>query len=233
MILIGQKFCTFLGVIEDELFVIKTQDISVSSRKPIRCYSEFLGYLIGKRLGLPVPKTHLLIHSALGRISVQHFLYEARRIPMSLYNSLKTSTVGLKIILLDLICANHDRRPDNVLELSGAAIPIDFNVAFQFNSTNNFYAEANSIFMRWFGIVGVLDLHQEDYYRLQTMARIVQRRVDKQYLHWCLQEIEPCFLSSAEKERISVCIYDRIDNLQGFLEEWWQQTMAPLFYLIR
>ncbi|MFX0197876.1 MAG: hypothetical protein ACFFCW_17275 [Candidatus Hodarchaeota archaeon] len=233
MILIGQKFCTFLGVIEDELFIIKAQDVSVSNRKPIRCYREYLGYLIGTRLGLKVPKTHLLVHSVYGRISVQNFIYNARRIPLSLYHSLKTSTVGFKITLLDIICGNHDRRPDNVLELSGAVLPIDFNVAFGFNGENAFYAEANTIIMSWLGVDGILELHQEHRHRLQTEARTVQRLVDKQYLHYCLQKIEPCFLSSGEKERLFVRIWDRIDNLQGFLEEWWQQTVAPLFCLIR
>lgn len=231
MLLIGQKYCTFLGHIENRLCIIKAQDISIYNRKPVQCYREYLGYLIGKRLGLQVPKTHLLVHPVYGRISVQHFLYEARRIPLSLYNSLKTSAVGLKIILFDLICANRDRRQDNVLELSGAVLPIDFNVAFKFDVSNNFYAEANSIFMRWLGIDGVLGLHREDRDRLHTVTQTMQRLIDRYYLHYCLKEIEPCFLSSEEKEQLLFRICYRIDNLQRFLEEWWAKTIEPLFFL--
>lgn len=229
MLLLGNKFCTFLEVIDGKYAVLKAQDYCIPDREKVFCFREYLGYCLGTRLGLVIPRTQLLLHSHYGRVSAQQYVSEAKPVSRAMQRSLATSTLGFRIMLLDLVCGNHDRRLDNLIEVNGTILPIDFNVAFVFKRpTSLFHAEVNTLVMRWFGIEGALTLQPDDRVRLLKEIERLEQLLNNQYLHYCLNEIEPLFLSVNERHWLFEQLMRRRQLLHSTIDQWWDKTIAPL-----
>ncbi len=227
MLLIGDRFCTLLETINDTRMVIKAQDLDIPDREPVRCYREYLGYCLGTRLGLSIPKTRLLLHPRYGRISAQYFVKEAQSMSEIEQRTLVISSLGFRIILFDLLCGNHDRRLDNLLTAHGIVMPIDFNVAFSFNEPVKFI-ELNLLIMRWFGIEGALCLRPHDWKLLSLEIKRLEHLLDRRYLNRCLDEIDPLFLPTCERNWLFKHLTGRLQLLYPSLEYWWQTTITPL-----
>lgn len=228
MILLGDKFCTFLDRINGVYTVIKAQDFCIPGREPVRCFREFLGYHMGERIGLAMIETQLILHPRYGRISAQYFVQEARRISQADRQTLATDTVGFKIMLLDLLCGNHDRRRDNILKANRTIFPIDFNVAFAFRRPLMF-VEFNAMVMRWLGLEGATTLDSMDRIRLTSEIAHLERRLNEHYLRSCLNAIHPAFLTLHEKRWLLGHLIQRLRLIRPAFEHWWETTIIPLF----
>src|SRR6266545_4239993 len=115
MQVIGTRFSTWVGSFNGADHVWKAMDVSLPNRKPSSCFRELLGFRLGSRLGLAVPATRLVYDERYGRVSVQRVIAGARSPTPGEQHALATSRTGLRILLLDLLCRNHDRRPANLL----------------------------------------------------------------------------------------------------------------------
>lgn len=228
MILLGDKFCTFMDRIDGVDAVIKAQDMRIPGRDSVRCFREYLGYCLGVGVGLAMIDTRLIRHPHYGRISAQQFVCTAQRISRADRLALATETVGFKIMLLDLVCGNHDRRRDNILTANGTVFPIDFNVAFGFRRPLMF-AEFNTMVMRWFGLDGTLALQASDRVRLTSEISQLEDRLNESYLRSCLDAIHPAFLAVHEKRSLLEHLIQRLRLVRPAFEHWWETTITPLF----
>lgn len=232
MILIGESFSTYLAMVEGEPSIVKTQDVCAPGRQPVLCYREALGYRIGTRLGLPIPPTRLGVDPRLGRISLQHWVANARHLSAAHHRRLATTRAGFRIVLFDLLCDNHDRRPENLIQRNGTAFAIDFNAAFGFRQREiqreiQGVAE-ESIISKWFGIDGALALEPADRAALTTEVGRLEKVLDPKYLHCCVRELPAAFLAREEKEVLLEHLLERRRRVRPTVERWWNINIAPL-----
>ena len=135
MWLIGETFVTYRMTVEGDISIVKMEDYPVPGRENPRIYREYLASHLAARIELPVPPTRLRQDPRYGRMSVQQYVHRATKPDPLWLERMATSTLGMRIALFDLVCGNHDRKPDNLLQRGTAMIPIDFNTAFQHTTT--------------------------------------------------------------------------------------------------
>ena len=164
-----------------------------------------------------------------GRLSVQQYVHGATKPTQSLLERMATYPLGMRIALFDILCGNHDRKPDNLLQLGTEIIAIDFNTAFQKPGTDfDFDQETDIILARWFQIRGILTLTPAHRSLLLSEARQMVERLDDSFLHSCLAEIPTPFCGSAEAEKIQDFLAARRDQLHASVSTWWDKNVAPL-----
>jgi hypothetical protein len=229
MWLIGETFVTYCMSVEGELSIVKMEDYPVPGRENTRAYREYLAFRLASWIGLPVPCTSLRQDPRYGRVSVQRYVHGATRPDPLWLERIATSALGMRLALFDILCGNHDRKPDNLLQLGTAMIPIDFNTAFQPTTTGgDFDAETDIILARWFRIHGMLSLTPAHRACLLGEAQRMSERVDTPFLHACLAEIPTPFCDPVEAAQVGHVLGTRRDRLHASVSTWWDQTVAPL-----
>ena len=229
MWLIGEKFVTYRMAVEGDLSIVKMEDYPVPGRENPRVYREYLAFRLASRIGLAVPPTRLRQDPRYGRVSVQQYVHGATKPDPLWLERMATSALGMRIALFDLVCGNHDRKPDNLLQLGTAMIPIDFNTAFQHTTTGgDFDGEADIMLARWFRIRGMLSLTPAHRACLLGEAQRLVARVDDAVLPACLAEIPAPFCDPAEAAHVQAFLGARRDRLQASVVTWWDKTVAPL-----
>ena len=228
MTLIGEVFATYRMSVEDKIAVVKMEDYSVPGRKNSRCYREYLAFRLASRIGLSVPHTSLLQDPQYGRVSVQQYVHEATKPTQSLLKKIATCPLGMRIALFDILCGNHDRKPDNLLQLGTEIIPIDFNTAFQATTDADFDQETNIILARWFQIRGILSLKPPHQSLLLGEVRQMVERLDDSFLQACLADIPISFCTQEEVEQVRDFLMARRDQLYTSVSTWWEENVAPL-----
>jgi hypothetical protein len=228
MILIGEKFVTYLMSVEDEIAIVKMEDYPVPGRENTRSYREYLAFRLASRIGLPVPPTSLRQDQRYGRLSVQQYVHGATS-PTLLLEQMATSCLGMRIALFDVLCGNHDRKPDNLLQLGTDIILVDFNTAFQHTTTGgDFDEETDIILARWFRIRGMLSLTPAHRLCLLGEAQRIGERLDNAFIHACLVEIPAVFCDPAEAAHVQEFLMARRDRLHASVSTWWDRNVAPL-----
>ena len=229
MVLIGEKFATYRMVMEGETAIVKMEDYPVPGRYNTRCYREYLAFRLASQIGLSVPRTSLRQAPQYGRLSVQQYVHGATTPTQSLLEQMATRPLGMRIALFDILCGNHDRKPDNLLQLGTEIIPIDFNTAFQKPRAGcDFDQEADIILARWLQIRGILALTPTHRALLLGEARRMVERLDDSYLHACLAEIATPFCDPAEAKQVRDFLIVRRDQLYTSVSTWWDRNVAPL-----
>jgi len=229
MWLIGEKFVTYRMAVEGDISIVKMEDYPVPGRENPRIYREYLASRLAARIELPVPPTRLRQDPRYGRVSVQQYVHRATTPDPLWLERMATSTLGMRIALFDLVCGNHDRKPDNLLQLGTAMIPIDFNTAFQHTTTwGDFDGETDIMLARWFRIRGMLSLTPAHRSWLLGEAKQMSERLDDAFLHVCLAEIPPAFCGPAEAAHVQAFLGARRDRLHASVATWWDNTVAPL-----
>jgi hypothetical protein len=229
MWLIGEKFVTYRMAVEGDLSIVKMEDYLVPGRENTRAYREYLAFRLASRVGLPVPCTSLRHDPRYGRLSVQRYVHGATTPDPLLLERMATFCLGIRIALFDILCGNHDRKPDNLLQLGTDIIPVDFNTAFQHTTTGgDFNGETDIILARWFHIRGMLSLTPAHRSCLLGEAQRMSGRLDNAFIHACLAEIPPVFCAPAEAGHVQAFLVARRDRLQASVSTWWDNTVAPL-----
>jgi hypothetical protein len=229
MWLIGEKFVTYRMAVEGDISIVKMEDYPVPGRENPRIYREFLAFRLAARIGLPVPPTRLRQDPRYGRVSVQQYVHRATKPDPLWLERMATSTLGMRIALFDLVCGNHDRKPDNLLQLGTAIIPIDFNTAFQHTTTGgDFDGEADIMLARWFRIRGILSLTPAHRAWLLGEAKQMSERLDDAFIRACLAEIPTPFCDPVEAAHVQAFLGARRDRLHASISTWWDNTVAPL-----
>jgi hypothetical protein len=229
MWLIGEKFVTYRMAVEGDLSIVKMEDYPVPGRENPRVYREYLAFRLAARIGLPVPCTRLRQDLRYGRVSVQRYVHGATRPDPLWLDQMVTSALGMRIALFDLVCGNHDRKPDNLLQLGTAMIPIDFNTAFQHTTTGgDFDGESDIMLARWFRICGILSLTPVHRGWLLGEAKQMSERLDDAFIHACVAEIPTPFCDPVEAAQVGNFLGARRDRLHASVSTWWDQTVAPL-----
>src|SRR5262245_52173983 len=139
---VGKRFGTWVETLDGVEHVWKSMDFAPPGREPSACYRELLGFQLGSRLGLAMLETRLFRHPVYGRVSVQRMIRGARPAGAAERQALALATTGLRILLLDLLARNPDRRAANLLVAGAVVFPIDFNVAFDYGEDTLEVAEA-------------------------------------------------------------------------------------------
>ena len=224
MNLVGTRYATFL----DRDLLVKAEDLEVPERLPVRCYREALGARLASRLGLASPPGELLVDLDRGRLFKRPWLFRAATPGKGDLAALLSSPEGLRILLLDVLIANHDRRVDNLLVLEGQLIPIDFNVAFGFATGRAPSEPADTTIMRWFGTRGVLALHRDVRQRLDEEISRLLHLLGEPYIHWAVAQIPDVFISPEERLLLLEGLLFRREHLASWINDWWDMTVAPL-----
>jgi hypothetical protein len=229
MWLIGEKFVTYRMAVEGDISIVKMEDYRVPGRENTRAYREYLAFRLASRIGLPVPRTRLRQDPRYGRMSVQQYMHGATPPHPCLLAQMATSLLGRRVALFDLLCGNHDRKPDNLLQLGTAIIPVDFNTAFQHTTPGgDFEAETDVILARWFRIDGMLSLTPAHRAHLLGEAQQMRARLDTAFLHACLAELPTPFCAPAEAAQVQKFLVARRDRLPTAVATWWDTHVAPL-----
>ena len=224
MNLIGHKYATF----RDGPLLVKAQDLSVRGRLPVACYREALAYRLGTRLGLAIPPTELLTHPKHGRLSVQRWLEDARPPSQERLDCLRFEPTGIRILLLDLLVANADRRDENLIERDGTILPIDFNVAFAFAGATPRIEMPEMTIMRWFGTAGVLALPTDGMSHLEAQVASFEHLISDPYIRFAVAQLPDEFVTAPERERLQQGLASRRAAMATWLRDWWQRTVEPL-----
>jgi hypothetical protein len=229
MWLIGEKFVTYRMSVEGDISIVKMEDYLVPGRENPRTYREYLAFRLAPRIGLPVPTTSLRQDPRYGRVSVQQYVHGATKPDPLWLERMATSSLGMRVALFDVLCGNHDRKPDNLLQLGTDIILVDFNTAFQHTTTGgNFDEETDIILARWFRIRGMLSLIPVHRLCLLGEAQRISERLDNALIHACLAEIPPAFCDPAEAAQVQEFLMARRDRLHASVSTWWDKTVAPL-----
>lgn len=231
MRLLGRKYATVLDATDGELTVLKLEDCEVEGRSPVRCHREYLGHRLGARLGLAVPRTRLLVHPRYGRASAQVYLAGARPVTSSEMRALARSRVGLRILLLDLLTANSDRREDNLLLRGDTVFPIDYNVAFAYANEGARPIPIAALLMRWVGIDGALLFGTGERRMLQEELSRLEGLIADGFVRAVVAEIDPAFLRPGEAARLAREICARRSALRVAVDAWWRTSIRPLHTL--
>ena len=229
MVHIGEIFATYRMSVGGEIAIVKMEDYPVPERENSRCYREYLAFRLATKIGLSVPCTSLRQDPQYGRLSVQQYVHGATKPTQSFLERIATRPLGMRIALFDILCGNHDRKPDNLLQLGTEIIPVDFNTTFQITTTScDFDQETDIILARWFQIRGMLSLKPTHRQLLVDEARRLVERLDDSFLHSCLAEIPTPFCDSAEAEQVWDFLASRRDRLHASVSSWWDKNIAPL-----
>lgn len=224
MILIGTRFATF----RDEGFLVKSEDLHVPERSPVRCYREALGFMLASRLGFAVPPATLRQHPHHGRVVTRRWLQAAHVATDTELAALAPSAQGVRVLLLDLLVANRDRRRDNILMMNGELMPIDFNVAFGFADETARTEPPDQTIMRWFGLENVLALPHGVRATFDTEAARFHHVLDERYLRWSVAQVPDDFLTSDERSRVLAGLLTRRACLSSWLADWWRAAVEPI-----
>ena len=228
-VLIGDTFATYLMAIDGETAIVKMEDYPVSGRKNTRVYREYLAFRLASRVGLDVPNTSLRRSPQYGRMSIQRYIHGATEPLPQLLDYLLLRPLGMRIVLFDILCGNHDRKPNHLLQHGALIIPIDFNTAFQLTSTvGTFKEEVDAIFARWFRIRNILSLTAAHRSVLLGEARRMVTLLDNSLLRACLAEIPRPFCGPTELEQVRTFLSARRDALCDSALKWWDENVAPL-----
>lgn len=230
MQLLGNRFCTFHDVLYGQQVIIKAEDFVVPHREQVRCFREYLGSLLAQRIGLPVPQTTLMQHERYGRISCQRFYPHARTISLAEMRAISATETGIRILLLDILCGNQDRRHENLIVRGTQLVPIDFNVAFAFKKKLS-STDINSWVGNWFGFETILALQPADWTKFSEELDFVLGRLDEQYLQKAVNYIDPHFLLFNERAWLLQHLLDRRNLLRGCIEEWWCSNVNALSWI--
>lgn len=230
--LIGIRFNTWVEALDGVCYVWKSMDLVVPNREPSLCFREFLGYLIGSHLGLTIPETRLFQEKRYGRVSIQRLVTNARIFTTEEKRALAPTKTGVRILLLDLLSCNHDRRLDNILVSGNTIFPIDFNVAFAFEYDRLIYEEFRTIITQWFEIEGILNSKPSDldFFLLET--RRMRALLCDRNLNYIFSLIDSTFMSRDERMRLLKCLKRQRDMIELFLIRWWEETVEPLHLLL-
>jgi hypothetical protein len=232
MYVVGRRYSTWVDAIDGVDYVWKSMDVAPPGREPSLCFREFLGFCLGSRLGLAVPATELRCDRRYGRVSVQRLIVGSRAPMVEEQRAVATSTSGVRILLLDLVIRNPDRRAANLLLAGNTVFPIDFNVAFDFDGDGLAYAEFRDLIMRWIGLPGVLRLLPTDRACFQEEARRMEHLLSTPYLTYTLNLVDDRFLSADDRTRLRLGLERRRDAVGPMLERWWHETVRPLHRLL-
>jgi hypothetical protein len=227
MNLIGTRYATFHA----GPWLVKAQDLKVPDRLPVICYREALACALGTRLGLTIPVTHLVEHPEHGRIATQPWLDHARPPSPQQLADLRFAPTGIRILLLDLLIANSDRRDDNLLDLGGTIAPIDFNVSCAFAREGGRYEPPDMTIMRWFGTAGVLGLPRDGLATLTGEIERFEHLISEPYLHFACERLPDAFIDELERKRLVQALVLRRRDIGAWLRDWWHRTVEPFHRL--
>lgn len=225
MLLIGETSAAFLARADDRLSVLRGEDIAIPGRRPSRCYREYLGARVCRRLGLRAPETILAIHPTLGRIAIQEFVHHADPVGEDELRSLRTLPEGRRLLIADLVCANPDRRAANLLRADDRYVPVDFEAGFS-------GTPPSQVIDRWFGVEALLDLRPRDRLLLGAEAERAQRLLTPSFLRRAVEGIPPEFLSGDERRRVQEGTVSRARAARHELDTWWWRCVEPAHRLL-
>ena len=215
--------------IDGELSVVKMEDYATPGRDCVRCYREYLAFLLASHIGLDVPSTRLRRDRRYGRLSVQRYLPDATRPTRSVLAQMTITALGIRIALFDVLCQNHDRKPDNLLLCGTDIIPIDFNTAFQTTSRiDEVDHEVDMLLARWFKIHGILSLRPEHRTILLEQARQIAERLNEPTIRACAMQIPQDFCDPDEVELVCNSLTMRHSRLQSLVSAWWDKNVTPI-----
>jgi hypothetical protein len=226
MKLIGRNFSTWIDHSEGQIWVIKAMDLVPPKREPSLCFRDYLGFRLGARLGLAVPDTRLTHLEPYGRCSMHCFVEGAREVTDVQRQAVAASATGLKILLLDLLCRNRDRRHHNLLLAGGVYFPIDFNAAFCFANVG--HEDSARIIMNWLGVGGARAVAARGREVLFRQVETARHLISERFLVYALSTIGEEFLCAAEREYLLHELIRRREDLPGYLDRWWQDTATRL-----
>jgi len=228
---VGTRFATFLAQVAGRPAIVKAEDYTVAELRPVRVHREWLGARLASRIGLAVPATRLAVHPVVGRLSVQDFVTGARRISAEELRRVATTPEGLRIMLFDVLIANHDRRPDNLLILGNAVLAIDFNVGFDFAEVPIGWSPT-TLMQLWLGIDGMLAFRPDDRQRLDDEAARIEALLDENYLADTVAAIGEAFLPGSERALLLEGLLARRRTLRRWALDFWTQHIAPIHRLL-
>lgn len=232
MIVIGKRYATLLGKLDGQPVVVKLQDLPVDQRRPVVVHRELVGARLAERLGVPVPETRLAMHPHLGRLSLQRFVVGARPPSAGELAALRQSAPGWRLLLLDLVIGNHDRRIDNLIVTpAGSWMAFDFNVAFPFEDCRR-AEEPSMTIQRWMGL-SAATLPKSQRTSINAEVARTQRLLADDFLDELLERVPAAFVSSAVRRRLLDGMVARRRALAGWIDHWWQTTVAPVHRLLR
>ena len=231
-VLLGSRFATWLTTCGDVPCVVKSMDVAPPQREPSLCWREFLGWRLATRLGLAVPVTQLRHDPQLGRISLQSFVAGARTVTASEREAMVTTPRGHRMLALDFVARNPDRRPQNILVRGEVVFPIDYNVAFDYAGDIVRWDEVRSFLGRWFQVGGICRLAGLEWPNVLRQVRRVEYLLPDAFLQQAVGEIEPVFLETARRHELLAGLRRRREALRPTLERWWEETIVPLQSLL-
>jgi len=232
MQLLGSRFATWLTSCEGVEVVVKSMDSAPEEREPSLCWREFLGWRLGTRLGLAVPETQLALDPLWGRVSRQRFIANVRPVTTAEYQRIVTTLRGARILALDFIARNPDRRYANLLVRDDVVFPIDFNVAFDYADDAMTWDELRTCISRWFQIDGITTLATIDIAHLYAEARRAGALLTDAFLEHAVAQIDERFLPRPQRAEILDGMRRRRDALVPALQRWYSETVAPLRRLL-
>lgn len=224
MNLVGTRYATFL----DHDALVKCEDLCVPDRLPVRCYREALGARFASRLGFSTPPTELSVHPRHGRQVSRRWLADARTPDPHELASIAVTPAGILVLLLDLLVANHDRRTDNLLIAEGRIVPIDFNVAFGFASSDVRREPPDVTIMRWFGVAGALALRRDAIALFDHELARFHHLISEPYIHWSVAQLPDAFVAVDERTRLLEGLLLRRTCMGSWIHDWWYRTVAPV-----
>jgi hypothetical protein len=227
-VLLGSRFATWLDVCSEGLCVVKSMDVAPPGREVTACWREFLGNRLATRLGLAVPATQLQCDSRYGRVSVQRYIAGASAVTRSEFHRIALSRRGMRILSLDFISRNRDRRPANLLRRNDVVFPIDYNVAFDFSGDTIRFGEAAGMIARWFSLEGIARLKLSAWNDVYGEARRAERLLSDSFVEHAVALIPRAFLGRADRSVLLAGIRRRRDALTAILWQWWDDTVLPL-----
>jgi hypothetical protein len=230
--LLGSRFATWLTMHDGELAVVKSMDVAPPHRETSPCWREFLGWRLGTRLGLAVPVTQLDYDPCMGRISVQRFIAGARPSTAAEFGELIVTRRGFRILALDFVARNPDRRPENVLVRGDVVFPIDFNVAFDHTGDTLAQHEVNTFVSRMFQVDGIGRLVKLQAPAFVDELRRAEQLLSYAYLAHAVDGISSVFITEAQREELIRGLNRRRDALVSAMQQWWAETVLPLQRLL-
>lgn len=231
MQIVGNKYLTFREKINGQYYVVKSMDYS-KNRERVLCFREYLGYRLGRILGLDIPFTKLAIHPTYGRISKQVFIDHCRSITDYEKDRLVHTHLGRQILFFDLLICNHDRRNENILTDNQRILPIDFNVAFNFSEHYDYLSAFKYIVMTWFGIRNLVRMRKIDLSIYSGQVELITALLTDDILLHLVKSVDKRFCNQIEKEEILIGLRKSRDLIATFLNQFWDKVILSDYYIM-
>lgn len=158
---------------------------------------------------------------------MQLFLDGCRTISNFEKKLLINSKLGRRILIFDLLIQNYDRKNSNIILSNNSIMPIDFNIAFNFDNKKNNYAIFENIMMTWFGMNNIIKVRKNELALYLNEAHDVFKYITIDILKKIIESIDRRFCSLNEKYKILIGLLKNRNLVINFLYYYWYNTILP------